>query len=235
MDTNTLISIQVPCHGRTYDLKKAFQSWVDSANASPPVEIVVLDYNSPDDLEEYMEYAKTIPLASGNSIVHAKYRGVNKTYHMAHARNLSVMASSGEYMFQISADSILSKDCIQVVRRIFTNSPDLGWITVKRNEGIMIMRKQDFIDAGGYDERFEFYSPEDKDLSARLMRRGLSKRSIDLRYVDIIFTPNEMKGLFYKGSPSKREMGQMMGPIYQENIANNVLVANEGKEWGQWI
>ena len=32
----------------------------------------------------------------------------------------------------------------------------------------------------------------------------------------------------------KRAMGRAMRAIYEENVANHILVANQGKEWGQW-
>ena len=39
---------------RTYDLKKTLPLTIQAADASPPVEIVVLNYNSKDDLEDYI-------------------------------------------------------------------------------------------------------------------------------------------------------------------------------------
>ena len=72
-----LISICAPCHNRTYDLKKVLPTWIEAANASPPVEMVVLDYNSPDDLQSYMEEMKKVPLAEGNSLLCPKYTGRN--------------------------------------------------------------------------------------------------------------------------------------------------------------
>lgn len=217
-----LISICVPCHNRTYDLKKTLPSWMDAARVSLPVEIVVLDYNSPDDLQEY---------AKSMGVLCPKYTGRNY-YHMAHARNLSVLASHGEWVVEMNADSLMSSDFIIRIRellKIFT-----GWITVHNNEGVMVMQKLDFIDAGGYDERFEFYSPEDKDLSARLARRGLSKVVFPSYCAPIIKTPDSEKIKNYRLPLSKKDMAKIMSPIYKDNIKNNILIANEGKEWGQW-
>lgn len=220
------ISICVPCHNRTYDLKKALPTWIDAANASPPVEIVVLDYNSPDDLQEYIK-------GMGN-VLCPKYTGRNY-YHMAHARNLSVLATTGEWFIQLHTDCIMRPDFIFTLRMML-KYPEYKWMTVKNNEGVMIMKKRDFIDTGGYDERFEFYSPEDKDLRDRLVRRGMDCWfTFSPWYVKAIYTPNEEKIKNYRLSLSKRDMAKMMSPIYHKNIENNVMVANAGIEWGKWI
>jgi hypothetical protein len=227
------ISLCVAIHNRNYDFKNVLPSWIKAANASPPVEIVVLNYNSPDDLEEYMNAMKSIELRKGNSLVHLKYTGKDY-FHMAHARNLSVLATTGEFFVMLSADCPMSEDFILVLRRIIAENENF-WVTIRKNEGVVGMYKQDFIDAGGYDERFEFYGPEDKDLSARFYRRGFHPITLSIRYVGIILTPNEVKEKNYRLAISKREMGKLMSPIYFKNKEDGVLVANEGKEWGRWI
>jgi glycosyltransferase involved in cell wall biosynthesis len=225
-----LISLCVPCHNRTYDLKRALPTWVKAANASPPVEIIILDYNSPDDLQEYFLKCCWGVLAEGNSIRLVRYAGRDR-YHMAHARNLSVLAAKGEYIIELHADSLMDPEFIMRVRELATPRK---WITIHTNEGVVGMYKQDFIDAGGYDERFEFYGPEDKDLNARLYRRGMQCWTLPHSFVTGIPTPNAEKIKNYRLPISKHEMSELMTPIYMENIKNNVMVANEGKEWGSW-
>lgn len=228
-----LISLCAPCHNRTYDLKIALPTWIEAANFSPPAEIIVLNYNSPDDLEEYMEKMQSVHLAEGNSLVHLKYTGRNY-YHMAHARNLAVLSSSGEYFIGLSADSLMSKNSIKAIRKYIAEY-NVTWMRIRKNFGIIICKRDEFIDAGGYDERFEFYGPEDKDLGARLMRRGHQPISISIKYIGYILTPNSEKAKNYRLKISKREMSKILKPIYLENREKNILVANEGKEWGQWI
>jgi glycosyltransferase involved in cell wall biosynthesis len=230
MDVGQKISICAPCHNRTHDLKIVLPSWIKAANASPPVEIVILDYNSPDDLQEYfLKCCWGIPV-EGNSIRLVRYAGRNY-YHMAHARNLSVLAAKGDYIVTLGADSIVLPDYIEKVRSILR--PGM-WVTVHGSECIFAMYKQDFIDAGGYDERFEFYGPEDRDLNRRLERRGLSCVTLPREYMSAIHTNDADKIANYRMKLSKREMSTLMQPIYYENIENKVMVANENKAWGQW-
>jgi glycosyltransferase involved in cell wall biosynthesis len=227
-----IISLCVTCHNRTYDLKKVLPSWIKAANISPPVEILILNYNSPDDLEEYMEEMKSEYLVEGNSLVHLKYTG-RDYFHMAHARNLTVLSTKGEYIVMMCADCPMSESFIVEMRKIVSESKNF-WITIRKNEGVIALSKQEFIDAGGYDERFEFYGPEDKDINYRLRLRGLRPVILSIDYIGIILTPNEEKEKNYRLKLSKREMGKLMSPIYFENREKGILVANEGKEWGKW-
>lgn len=228
------ISLCVPIHNRNYDFKNVLPTWIKAANASPPVEIVVLNYNSPDDLEEYMDSMKTVQLAEGNSLQHYKYLYKNY-FHMAHSRNLAVLSTTGEFVVMLSADCPMSEDFIIRVRELIAEFKSNFWITIRKNEGVIGFYLKDFVNAGGYDERFEFYGPEDKDISARFARRGMTRITLSINYVGIIHTPNEIKGRNYRIPLSKREMGKLMSPIYFENNEKGILVANEGKEWGQWI
>src|SRR3972149_6419333 len=113
-----IISLCIPNMNRTHDLKKVLPSIVESANISPPVEIVVVNYSSRDDLETYMEMARnTMPLVDGNFWTYAKLNG-KQYYNSAHARNLCVMASGGEYIVQLATDIALSNEFVDRVRGI---------------------------------------------------------------------------------------------------------------------
>jgi len=196
-----------------------------AAQASPPVEIVILDYNSPDDLAPYIQ------TLNNQTINYMKYTG-RSHYHMAHARNLSVQASRGEYIIIMSADIYLAKTFISTVRRMLREG--YVWMHGRLYKGAIVCQRQEFIDAGGYDERFEFYGPEDTDLHDRLIRRGAAFALLPNGLLHVIETPNEKKVKNYRLPLSKREMHRRGKTIYEENRRNRVLVANQGREWGQF-
>jgi glycosyltransferase involved in cell wall biosynthesis len=217
-----LISICIPVHNRTYDLKDVMPSLQASANLSPPVEIVILDYNSMDDLYKYVQSL------NDPNITYRKYFG-RSYYHASHARNLSVLASHGEYIVTYSADVYIAPEFVSIIRDKINSG--CVWI-YGRHAGLIIIKREEFISAGGYDERFEFYGPEDKDLNSRLRRRGLTSC-----WLHNIFsfnkTPDIEKIKNYRLKISKREMAEQMWVLYQENVANEVLVANPNG-WGSW-
>ena len=226
-----LISLCLPCHNRTHDLKLVMPYLIGTANFSPPVEIVVINYSSQDDLHAYMTRILETPLAEGNSIVYERYIGRDH-YHMAHARNLSVLASSGDYFVITSADIYFEPHFIRAARNML-ELYDYTWLYDERYCGVIICRREEFIAAGGYDERFEFYGPEDRDLDARLRRRGARFGVLPPGLVHVISTPNEEKIRHYRLPLSKREMHLDGMRVLMENNANGVLVANpEG--WGAW-
>jgi len=226
------ISICIPCMNRVHDLELVMPSLIEAANNSPPVEIVILDYNSQDQLRSFIEHTASIGLLNkGNTLTYAHYTG-NDYYHMAHARNLSVQASCGDYVLISSADVYMLPNYLVVMRQKISE----GYVWIHHSDryvGVICIKRQEFIDAGGFDERFEFYGKEDKDLVLRLRRRGAAHTRIpDL--LELIYTPWSMKLANYRGSPSRREVGKRSKKIYLENIDRGVLVANTETGWGKW-
>ena len=225
------ISICIPCMNRTYDLERTMPYLIDVANASPPVEIAVLNYNSQDDLERYMQgVIKTADL-DGSGIVYNRYTG-RVHYHMAHAYNLAVMTSSGDYITIMGADAIPSEEFVVEARRLIADG--CVWMRGRHYKGIMTIQRQEFIDAGGFDEQFEFYGGEDKELEARLTRRGSKFGLMPDGLVRALRTGNKAKVQNYRLPLSKREMMVRGRKIRDENNAAGLLVANSGQGWGQW-
>lgn len=230
-ERDVLISICIPVHGRTHDLKQVMPHHFEIAAASPPVEISILDYNSPDDLREYMESLKHDPLAQRAHITYLRYT-MRDYYHMAHARNMSVKLASGEYIIISSADLWFDNGFIPEIRERIAEG--CVWMGAKRYCGVLAIRRDEFIAAGGFDERFEFYGPEDRDLLLRMQRRGAKFGALAYDHIHDIPTPNSEKVKNYRLKIGKRGMADAMHPILYDNIEKGVLVANKGREWGQW-
>lgn len=225
-----LISICIPCHNRAYDVKKIMPSLIRAANASPPVEIAILDYGSPDDLNSYMKFVMgEAYLVEGNSIKYTKYEA--EYYHMAHARNLSALASSGEFLILSSADMIFDENYISMIRTVLKEG-DYVWLH-HRWKAVLVCDRNEFMEAGGYDERFEFYGKEDKDIILRLKRRGKKSKRLPSNLLTSIPTPRKEKYKNYRLSLTRSEIYKRSKSIYEENIRNEVLVVNKGG-WGKW-
>ncbi len=217
---------------RTHDLKKIMPSLVKAANASPPVQIVILDYDSQDDLFDYVfQLVQQKLFQSGSSIWYRQFRGRNY-FHMAHARNLSVLASKGDYVVISSTDIQLDESFFAVIREhIEKDAPK--WLHFRNEAGVITIQRDEFMDAGGFDERFEFYGSEDKDLYLRLLRRGGHHVIMHGKLFHAMRTPDEMKIQNYRLKITKKEMDERGKVFYYENIEKGVLVVNpEG--WGAW-
>lgn len=66
----------------------------------------------------------------------------------------------------------------------------------------------------------------------RLHRRGGKFKKLPAGMVSEILTPKKEKFRNYR--PVKSRKG-LMRAIYEENKANDVLVVNKGRKWGQMI
>ena len=233
-----IISLCLPCKNRTPDLRVALPAMIRAANASPPVEICVLNYNSDDDLDEYI--ATVNGLKEPNRLIYAKCTG-RQYFHQAHSRNLAYRMGTGEYTVTMGADILLAEDFIVYVRERIAEGA-VWMATRKAFGGVVVVQAREFAEAGGYDERFEFYGSQGTDLVARLQRRGGKFARLPDRLLAEVYTSNRIKLRDYDPQAFedrtiwlKRAMGRAMRAIYEENVANHVLVANAGKEWGQWI
>lgn len=229
MDVDSLISLCIPCHNRTFDLKLTLPVNLKAAAASPPVEVCVLNYNSPDDLDEYL---KTVKVPDGVTLVTTKYYGEHKYWHMGHGYNLAMLSGSGEYLMLVFADVYLHENALWVIRKQLMDF-DYVWMHPGRYQSTFIVRRDEFVDAGGFDERFITHGPVDKEIDARLVRRGGKFGLFDYRLMSTIATPNAVKMAAYPHRMNKTSSSRRQRWIYQESIENGTLVANPGG-WGSW-
>lgn len=217
METD-LITICIPCKNRTYDLKNIIPKIL--AVIDEKVEILVLNYGSTDDLDEYI---KTVPVS------YIKYMD-NPFFHMAHSRNILGRQASGKYILTFCADVDFKKGFIEEIRKKLSEY-DCVRISGHSYPGIIVVKKEDFIKVGGYDERFEFYGGEDKELIERLLRNGLNFGYISQEYLSIIPTSKSTKIKHYR-IKSWHKMKEYKTKIWAENTVNNLMTANVGKDWG---
>jgi glycosyltransferase involved in cell wall biosynthesis len=227
----SLISLCIPCHNRANDLAHTFPSLVRCINNSPPAEIAILDYNSSDDVAGlYREYMNK-RLANGNVLSYLRYEG-RSYYHMAHAWNLAVKASSGRYVVIMGADAVPEPGYLVEVRKLIA----LGakWMRGPHYKGIICVARALFNYVGGFDERMEFYGCEDRDLEARLWRSKAQFSILQEGLVHTIKTPNAAKVAHYRLPLSKEEMSRRNHRVFEENNRNGTIIANEGREWGEW-
>lgn len=214
-----LFSYCVPIRNRAEDCKKALPTVLAAARKSPPVEVVVLDYGSADDLTEYL---RDLTAPEVRLCFHKA-----PFFHMAHSRNLAMSKGRGEYLISSNADTLLGESYFEVVRKLVEDTGCDVARAGKRINGVLVVKREEFFKAGGFDERFEFYGPEDKDLMARLTRRKLHQAFYNPNLIDQIDTPNKAKGHGYRLKISKWDMKKLMRPIFDQNKADGKLTANE--------
>jgi len=216
---------------RTDDLKRVMSYRLDAAERSMPIEFVILDYNSQDDLRDFVmgELSRHCD-AAGILLTYRKFMARNY-YHQAHAYNLSVMSAHGEYVCIMGADTFPDMDYFPVVRSLI--STGCRWIEDKRYKGAVCVKWSDFVAIGGYDERFEFYGSEDRDLAVRLARLGIKKGTLSAGLIGNNHTPDEVKMANYRIKISKVESSRRMREVFDDNFKREVIIVNQ-EGWGRW-
>ena len=189
-----LISFCIPCGDRAHDLVKTMPYLLAAAENSPPVEIVIIDYNSREPVAD---------LFNGHPCRIERYEGRDH-YHLAHAYNMAALASTGDYITIMGADAVPADTFVTEARKLIADG--CVWMRGPYYKGILVCKREEFIAAGGYDERFEFYGGEDKELEARLNRRGSKFGLMPKGLVRTIKTPNSQKVKNYRLPLTKRQM-----------------------------
>ena len=226
-----IISVCIPCKNRIRDLVKIMPALIKSCKVSSPVEIMILDYGSEDELMNYVESLKGKDFGKGNFVSYARFTG-RKNYHMAHAYNLSVRCSVGDVVIILGTDIFVSEDYLSFIRKTFKDGA--VWACPTDLKGIVACTRKEFDETGGYDERFELYGPEDKEFDLRLRRRGGKFREVPDRMLSTIATVRKDKYSNYRKITHKKRK-RLMRAIFDENKRNNVLVVNKKEGWGRWF
>lgn len=226
-----LISLCTPIMNRLDDLRQTMPYRIVAANESPPVEICILDAGSKDGLPEYMDELINIArLSHGNFIT---YRRIERAHwHTAKAHNMGMMIAKGEYVVDLNADAYILEGFIPAIRKHIANG--CIWGRATHFCGNKWIKKSEFIDSGGLDERMEVYGPDDKDFDYRLQLRGGKFGLIPADCIDEIYTSDAKKVANYRVKGTKHMLSRMMRKYYEENKANNYLQVNVGQDWGNW-
>lgn len=224
------ISYTIPVHKRTQDFIASLPDVVLAANASPPVQIIVVDYGEQPPLEPLIAPHRNQLIAPSYFTV-VEYRK-RQHYHMGHARNLSIRAAEGAYTVISSADVYPRPHFFSTVRQqLLSSQADYLRSMTNGYIGVVTVRTDLLVATGGFDERFECWGREDKDLLGRFIRRGMSVSYYDLDDLIILnVTPPGVRRKNYR--LGEHACKKLRNAVYEENLRNQVLTVNDGVAWG---
>lgn len=163
------LTLCTPCMNRSHHLKRTLAPNLE--NLIPfgsVVEWVIVNYNSRDGMDELLKDYVSLTV-SGNLTY---YRTTDFPYfHHSHAKNLSHILASGDYVMSLDADNFIDIDGISKILLRFYQSPDA---LIQGLGGLIGLRKSHFLSIGGYDEDFHGWGHEDNDLVMRAKQLGLT-------------------------------------------------------------
>ncbi len=184
-----MLSFCTTCMGRAHHLQQTLpQNLADTVDWNRPgaVEFVVLDYNSPDDLAEWIETDPVLaPYREAGILRFARSYGWRHFRH-SHAKNMAHALARGDYVCNVDADNFVGPGFAVHLREVFTRRPQaivatnrldasLNETPYKGCMGRIALSAENFARLGGYDEGVTFrgWSGEDSDLLIRAVKHRM--------------------------------------------------------------
>lgn len=217
------------CKGRTQHLAKTLpQNIADNPEATH----VVLSYNDQDDLENYLKAKHQEDIESGRLVVYQYREPV--PFRMAHAKNLAhrlAILEGGDLLVNMDADNYSGPGFAKYLQEQFAGQQNVFmWSRMVKEgrdrlprgiSGRIAVTKNAFFLAGGYDEKYDTHSPDDKDFNARLRRIGFTGLEVEPKYLLAVLHNDRMR---YKEYPHAANASQ----TEDFAIEPNATVVNAG-------
>jgi hypothetical protein len=229
------------CKGRTNHIERTLpKNLKDNPNAT----FVLVDYNSQDHLSTYLAEKHMEDMIFGRLVVYS-YRGQHP-FRMAHAKNMAhrcAMLEGADIMVNLDADNFTGPGFADYVADYFGYEKEIAgndvflWAKmVKDGEGRLpkgisgriAVSRYAFLNAGGYDEKYETWSPDDKDFTARLRRLGYDPREIDPRFLQAILHTNKLRFREYRHAEETTLCEEAFHKDIYESTATVVNFGNIG-------
>jgi hypothetical protein len=231
------VAFATTCKGRAQHIK---QTLPRNLADNPSAKFILLNFNSPDDLVPYLQSAHARDIESGRLVVYSLME--SGPFQMARAKNLAhrcAMREGADILCNVDADNATGPGFAEYLQCMFDQArydrdmfacPNIFlWARVipgqgKRGvSGRIAMTSRAFLLAGGYDERYADWGPDDKDMTARLERLGLLPVEIEDCYLDAIRHKDKLR--FREYPHARPEPGATSHDGY---LGSECTVANSG-------
>ena len=197
MNAGFKISFCTVCMNRLHHLRQTLPENIKDNLDYGQLEFVLLDYNSQDGLEQWINSEFTDALASGR-LKYFKTREPG-SFNMAHSRNMVTHVATGDIVCLIDADNYTGPGFATFVNDAFSRNRQIFLTAISRTVvknpsdvlGRICVMKTDFAKVTGFDEFMTSYGFEDYDLVNRLQLSGLRRKIIEQNYLRAISHPRE--------------------------------------------
>ena len=192
------------CKGRTQHLEQTLPRNLADNESYPNCKFLVLDYNSGDNLLDYLRDTHAAAISGGRLVVYSFREPV--PFRMAHAKNmahrLGILEGAG-ILVNLDADNFTGPGFAEYVAERFEGGDVFLW--ANRNQpaperypkgcnGRIAVSARAFLKTGGYDEaKYNTWGPDDKDFHFRLRRFGYEPREIARPYLEVILHSDKMR------------------------------------------
>lgn len=187
------ISFCTTCKGRLHHLRQTLpRNMADNPSGGGiETEFVVLDYNSPDGLEDWIkgDPAMRDMMAAGR-LVFARNPDPDH-FRMAHAKNMAHRLATGDIVCNLDADNFTGVGFARHLGRLFGAAPDGAVVRpdlsimdalpleARGAFGRIAVSRTNFTALGGYDESIRGWGGEDTNFLIRARALGLTTHLIE--------------------------------------------------------
>jgi predicted glycosyltransferase involved in capsule biosynthesis len=215
--------------GRLHHLCETLPKNIED-NIYPNVEFVILNYNSPDNLDEWMK--QYVQLMDDGKILYLKESTI-RFYSMTHSRNVAFKAATGDIVCNVDADNFTGNFATELNRLANEMGTKTLFSKGKRLlHGRLGFFKSDFINMGGYDEDIIGYGHDDRDMFDRAMALGFKIGRFEGNvYINRLHHARADR-VKYMLEKNRRAMEERNRAISMKKLKDGMLVANVDKNWG---
>lgn len=198
---------------------------------NPEAKIVLLDYCSPDDLLDYIKSAHMGDIESGRLVVYS-YKNEGP-FRMAHAKNMAHrlgILEGGRVLVNVDADNLTGKGFAAYVAEKFQEDEIFLWAKMIKEgaerlprgiSGRIAVSAEAFINAGGYDEKYHTWAPDDKDFNVRLRRLGYQAHEINKKFLSGVLHNDKLRFKYYPQAQTDMGSDQFDEVNYSDSTVVN--------------
>lgn len=230
-----ILSYCITCKGRLHHLRQTLEMSLIANKQIKGVEFILLNYDSPDELDSWVRSS----LAKWLNCGMLKYYAIENQpfYISAHAKNIAHRCATADIICNLDSDNFATAEFSSFVvdffskhEKKFLHSPEVGTGT----GGRLALRKGDFEALGGYNEDFVFgWGYEERDLIHRAKLSGLQEVFIPCteQYLKAVQHSSEERTTF-NTIKDERISNLKHREISKVNVQSNKIIANIGRLWG---
>jgi hypothetical protein len=221
--------------GRAQHLKLTLPKNLADNAAYENLVFVVLNYNSQDDLLQYLAAEHSAAIESGRLVVYSFFEA--EKFCMAHAKNMAHrcgILEGAEILVNVDADNYTGLGFADYVAEKFEQENIFLWARMVKDgpdrlprgiSGRIAITAKAFLLAGGYDEKYETWGPDDKDFNLRLRNLGFERVEIDRCYLASVPHNEKMRFKEYPHIYSNPDYDT----AFEIDCSTEITIANFGR------
>jgi len=174
MANNEKIAFCITCMNRLKHLQLTLEKNIQDNYMKGKVEFVLLDYNSQDGLQEWVQ--NTMRKYIEEEIL-VYYKTTEPTHYLrSHSRNMAFRLANATILCNLDADNFLGKGFANYIINEFSKQDNIFCTTNRSFDGTygrICVRYEDFMSVRGYNEALQGWGFEDNDFYYRFLLKGL--------------------------------------------------------------